>query len=154
MPGIPHDALVMVGDGARAIFLRNSGTVLEPRLAVENVLEQNNPPTREQGTDAPTRGADFAAGGAANASSPRSNIEQTDWHQLNEDRFAKDIADTLYQLAHANRFQQLVLVAPPKVLGTLRRALHHEVLQRVVEEVPKEMTALPIPALQEQLSRN
>ncbi|MBV8742078.1 MAG: host attachment protein, partial [Sinobacteraceae bacterium] len=117
----------MVGDGERAIFFRNSGTPLHPRLTVEKVFEQDNPPTREQGTDRPTRGSEFSgAGAAASVGSPRSNIEQTDWHQLNEDRFSKDIAEKLYQLAHANHFQRLVIVAPPKVLGTLRKAMHKE----------------------------
>jgi protein required for attachment to host cells len=149
---IPHDALVMVGDGARAIFFRNTGSVVNPSLAVENVFEQDNPPTREQGTDQPTSGAAFASSRAPNAASPRGNIEQTDWHQLNEDRFAKDIADRLYQLAHANRFQSLVLVAPPKVLGVLRKSLHKEVLGRVTAEVPKEFTKAPITTIQRELT--
>jgi protein required for attachment to host cells len=152
MTSIPHEALVLVGDGARALFLRNNGTLREPKLSVENVFEQDNPLTHEQGTDRPTRGADFTGGWATNVGSPRSNIEQTDWHQLNEDRFAKDIAHKLYQLAHANRFQQLVIVAPPKVLGTLRQALHKEVLERVVAEVSKELTHAPIETIQAELS--
>jgi protein required for attachment to host cells len=149
---IPHDALVMVGDGARAIFFRNTGSAASPSLAVEKVFEQDNPPTREQGTDRPTRGADFSGGWTTNVGSPRSNIEQTDWHQLNEERFAKDIADKLYQLAHANRFESLVIVAPPKVLGTLRKALHKEVLARVAAEVPKELATAPISAIQRELT--
>src|SRR5215831_12190488 len=32
---IPHDALVFVGDGTRALFLRNRGTIQKPDLAVE-----------------------------------------------------------------------------------------------------------------------
>jgi protein required for attachment to host cells len=149
---ISHDALVMVGDGARAIFFRNAGTELEPKLVVENVFEQDNPSTREQGTDRPTRGSDFTGGWATNVGSPRSNIEQTDWHQLNEDRFATDIAAKLYQLAHANRFRRLVIVSPPKVLGVLRKALHKEVLQRIEAEVPKEFATAPITTIQRELT--
>jgi protein required for attachment to host cells len=154
MTELPHDALVLVGDGKRALFLRNTGTVLAPKLVVENVFEQENPPTREQGTDRPTRGADFTGGYAANVGSPRSNIEQTDWHQQNEDRFAKNIAQKLYALAHANHFQQLVIVAAPKWLGVLRQALHKEVLQRVAGEVTKDLTQMTIPAIQEELARS
>jgi protein required for attachment to host cells len=150
---IPEGALVMVGDGARALFFRNNGTPLHPNLTVENVFEQENPPTREQGTDRPTRGKDFTGGAAAYAGSPRSNIEQTDWHQLNEDRFAKEIAGKLYQLAHANRFYKLVIVAPPKVLGTLREALHKEVLQRVEVEVAKDFAHMPTATIQRELTR-
>jgi protein required for attachment to host cells len=46
---IPHDALVFVGDGKRAVFFRNQGTIQEPDLEVEAVLRQEKPPTREQG---------------------------------------------------------------------------------------------------------
>jgi protein required for attachment to host cells len=150
---IPEGALVMVGDGARALFFRNKGTPLHPDLSVENVFEQDNPLTHELGTERPTRGADFSGGWATNGGSPRSNIEQTDWHQLNEDRFAKDIADKLYQLAHANRFYRLVIVAPPRVLGTLRKALHKEVLERVETEVPKDFAHMPTATIQHELTR-
>jgi protein required for attachment to host cells len=143
----------MVGDGARAIFFRNQGSVLEPKLAVENVFEQHNPLTHELGTERPTRGSDFTGGWATNVGSPRSNIEQTDWHQLNEDRFAKDIAKKLYQLAHANRYQRLVIVAPPKVLGVLRKALHKEVLERVEAEIAKDFAHATTGTIQNELSR-
>jgi protein required for attachment to host cells len=153
MPQIPQQALVMVGDGERAVFLRNSGSPVTPELTLENVFEQDNPATRDLGTDRPTRGADFSGGGSTHSSAPRSNIEQTDWHQLNEDRFAKDIAEKLYQLAHAGRFDHLIIVAPPKVLGTLRQELHKEVLQRVVAEVPKEFARASVATIQKELSR-
>ena len=140
---IPHDALVLVGDGERAIFLRNHGTVMDPSLAVEDMFEQNNPPTREQGTDRPTRGAN---------SFPRGNIDQTDWHQLNEERFASKIADKLYHLAHANRFSRLVIVAPPKILGALRHSFHKEVLDRIEAEVPKELASASVTNIRRELA--
>jgi protein required for attachment to host cells len=131
---IPHDALVFVGDGTRALFLRNRGTIQKPDLAVESVLRTENPPTREQGTDRPGRVH-------ARIGAQRSAVEDTDWHQLGEDRFAAEIADALYRLAHAQRFRRLIVVAPPKVLGTLRKSFHKEVRQRVEAEVPKEVAS-------------
>jgi protein required for attachment to host cells len=131
---IPHDALVLVGDGSRAVFFRNRGSIQKPDLAIETVLQQENPPTREQGTDRPGRVH-------ARLGPRRSAVEGTDWHQLAEDRFAVEIADALYRLAHANRFQRLIVVAPPKVLGTLRKAFHKEVQDRVEAEVPKEVAS-------------
>jgi protein required for attachment to host cells len=153
MPGISHNALVMVGDGARALFFRTAGSSLEPKLSVENVFEQHNPPTHELGTERPTRGSEFAGGSSPNVGRARSNIEQTDWHQLNEDRFAKDIAKKLYQLAHANRYQRLVIVAPPKVLGVLRKELHKEVLERVEAEIPKDFAHATTGSIQQELSK-
>lgn len=143
---IPHNALVLVGDGARAVFLRNSGTIMSPSLAVENVFEHHNPPTREQGTDKPPHGGTAAPRG------PRNNIEPTDWHQLAEDRFAREIADKLYDMAHQHRFERLLIVAPPKILGTLRKSLHKEVRDRIEAEVPKEFAAGSVRAIQQELA--
>ena len=52
---IPREALVLVGDGEKAIFLRNRGDEEYPNLVVERLLEHDNPPTREQGADQPGR---------------------------------------------------------------------------------------------------
>jgi protein required for attachment to host cells len=143
---IPHNALVVVGDGLRAVFLRNSGTIMNPSLAVESVFEQINPPNREQGTDKPPHGGTKAPRG------PRNNIEQTDWHQMAEERFAREIADKLYDLAHRRTFQCLLIVAPPKVLGCLRKSMHKEVLDRVEAEIPKELATGSVREIQQVLA--
>jgi len=142
---IPHDALVFVGDGTRAIFFRNRGSIQKPDLAVEIVLRQQDPPTRDQGTDRPGRVHQRL--GAA-----RSAVDNTDWHRLAEERFAVEIAAALYRLAHANRFQRLVVVAPAKVLGTLRKSFHKEVRERVAAEVTKEVATHSLNDIRNQLS--
>lgn len=142
---IASEALVVVGDGEKALFLRNKGGPEEIRLEVEHILGHDNPATHEQGTDKPGRA--FASAGTA-----RSAMEETDWHQLGEDRFAVDIADTLYRLAHANKFEALVVVAPPKVLGNLRKAFHKEVVDRITGELPKNLTSHPIPDIEKLLA--
>jgi protein required for attachment to host cells len=136
MADIPNDALVFVGDGRKARFLRNRGTRNEVDLVVERELELDNPPTREQGTDRPGRlhGSDGVS---------RSAIEETDWHHQAERRFAADIADELYRMGHSQEFVTLIVVAPPKMLGDLRAALHPEVTKRIIAEVPKDLTAVP-----------
>ena len=131
---IPHDALVFVGDGTRAVFFRNRGTIQKPDLVVETVLQQENPPTREQGTDRPGRVH-------ARIVPPRSAVQDTDGQRRAEELFAVETADALYRLAHANHFQRLIVVAPPKVLGTLRKAFHKEVQNRLEAEVPKEVAS-------------
>jgi len=132
---IPHGALVLVGDGKKALFFRNEGTPVHVNLVVERVLEQPDLSTREQGTSPPGRYA--SAGG------PRSAMEQTDWHQLSEDRFAHEIAAALNRLAQANAYNELVVVAPPKVLGVLRESFHAEVKKRLVAEIHKDLTGQP-----------
>ena len=142
---IPAKALVLVSDGRRARFLRNKGTPKEPQLIVEQVLEQENPATRDQGTDKPGRVM-------ASIGDSRSAYEQTDWHQQQEERFAAEIADELYRMEHAHKFRELVVVAPPKMLGDLRAKLHPEVANCVIAEVPKDLTGHPVPELSKLLS--
>jgi len=126
----------MVGDGQKAFFLRNEGTPKHVNLVVERVLEQQNPPTREQGTSPPGRYM-------GPERTQRSAMEQTDWHRMAEERFAREISSELYRLAHANAFSELIVVAPPKVLGNLRDSFHEEVTKRVVAEIPKDLTGQP-----------
>jgi protein required for attachment to host cells len=62
------------------------------------------------------------------------------------------IAKRLYEMGHAHQYQALVVVAPPKMLGDLRAALHPEVTQRIVAEVPKDLLSQSIPELTRLLS--
>ncbi len=54
------------------------------------------------------------------------------------------VPEALYRHAHANRFEKLVIIAPPKILGNLRKAFHAEVAGRVAAEIPKELTSHPV----------
>jgi protein required for attachment to host cells len=142
---IPRDALVMVGDGSRALFLRNRGTPANLNLVLERQFQQDNPATRDQGTDRPGRrpGSDGVS---------QSAVGETDFHQLAEQKFAARIADDLYQMGHAQEYAALVVVAPPRMLGDLRAVLHPEVTQRIVAEIPKDLTGHPLPEITRLLS--
>ncbi|PSJ55595.1 host attachment protein [Pseudaminobacter soli (ex Li et al. 2025)] len=129
---LKHDIWVLVADGEKALYLRNRGDAEYPDLEVVGGVQERNPPTREQGTDRPGR--------MDTPSTPRSSIEVTDWHRISKERFADEIAEQLYAMAHRNEFEHIVLVAPPAVIGELRKKLHKEVDARVVAEVPKTLT--------------
>ncbi|RWA71375.1 host attachment protein [Mesorhizobium sp.] len=138
---LKHDLWVIVADGEKALFLRNQGDTKYPNLQVVQEMEQENPATREQGTDKPGR---YAEG-------PRSAIEETDWHRLGKERFADDIADRLYKLAHRGDFDEVVLIAPPQVLGEMRQKLHKEVCDKVKAQIPKTLTNHTIPEIEKLL---
>ena len=145
MTRLPHGAWVMVGDGEKALFLENIGDERHIDLAVVRTIEQDNPPTREQGTDRPGR---YNEGTGPR----RSAVEDTDWHHLEKERFAKEIAERLYEAAHSGRYQQLVVAAPPFILGELRKELHKEVRDRLVLELDKELTNLPVPEIEARIT--
>ena len=71
---IPHNAFVLVGDGRKALFLRNEGDEKFPNLKAESVFETENPATHEQGSDrpgcaGPTARYDFFGGTTCRCSS-------------------------------------------------------------------------------------
>ena len=75
-------------------------------------------------------------------------MSETDFHQLEEDRWAKAAAEEVNKRALRNDFDALAIIAPPKTLGVLRKELHKEVERRVVCEITKEMTDRPIPDIE------
>jgi len=133
---IEHGAWVMVGDGEKALFMRNEGDDVHPNLQIIDAWKNDNPSTSEQGADRP--GRSFSPVGTH-----RSAVQQTDWHRLEKHLFAGRIAEALYEAAHRNAYSQLVIAAPPVVLGELRKSLHKEVADRVVAEVAKDFTNMP-----------
>jgi protein required for attachment to host cells len=138
---IAHDTWILVGDGRKALMLRNDGTPQKPSLQVVEVLQDDeNPPTHEQGTDRP--GRSFQS-----MSSRRSAVEQTDWHEIAEERFATNVASKLGRAADGNQFEKLILVAPPNTLATLRKKLDAKTTERVVAEIDKDLTKHPVPEI-------
>lgn len=142
---IAHDAFVFVGDGRKALFLRNEGDERYLNLKTEQVLRDENPPTHEQGSDQPGRA--FASVG-----NRRSAVENTDWHNLEEQRFAQDVAAALLQVVRERKVKALVVVAPPRTLAELRRAFHPEVKDRVLAEIDKDLTKQPIYEIEKHLA--
>jgi protein required for attachment to host cells len=142
---IPHDAFILVGDGRKALFLRNAGDEKFPNLKVERVATKESPPTHEQGADRPTRVFQGADG-------RRSATEQTDWHDLAEKDFAREIAARLLGMVRARGIKSLVVVAPARTLAELRTAFHDEVKKTIVAEIDKDLTKHPVDQIERHLT--
>ncbi len=136
---------VLVADSEKALFLVNDGDETDLNLRIIRKEEQENPPTREQGTNRPGRVHESAGHGV-------SAMGDTDWHELAKERFADDLAELLYSRAHAGRFDQLVIVAAPQVLGMLRASLHSTVAEKLLLEIPKHLTNQPLDKIENQLA--
>lgn len=134
---LKHNGWVIIADGSKALFLRNAGDEVFPNLEVFKKEEQENPANRDQLTDRPGR---FNDGPQVH----RSAVSETDWHQFEEDKFATELAETLYKRAHKGDFSEIVLVAAPAVLGKVRKELHKEVADKVVAEIDKDLTNHPV----------
>ncbi len=82
-------------------------------LKVLETLTQPSAPDREIGADKPgrTHAADGLSGSA---------VEETSWQDQAEAEFLKQVAGKLDDLVQEKKARRIVLVAPPKALGTLR----------------------------------
>jgi protein required for attachment to host cells len=56
------------------------------------------------------------------------------------ERFAKRVGDYLEKARTEHRFDALVLIAPPKFLGALRRELGKDTARLVADEMPKDLS--------------
>jgi protein required for attachment to host cells len=144
---LPHDAFVLIGDGRKALFLRNAGDEKFINLKTEQVFVDNNPATHEQGTDRPGRA--FKRAGT----NLRSGVETTDWHELEKHRFASGVADAMEHLVRARDVKALVIAAPPRTLADLRQALHADVKDRIVAEIAKDLTKHPRAEIERHIAR-
>ena len=134
---VPHNSSVVVADGAKMLFFRNEGDAEFPKLEVERKREQEDRADRDWKTDEPGRA--FSSVGSG-----RSAYEETDFHQLEEDRFAAETAELLRKRALQNDFESLIIIAPPKTLGELRKHYHKEVEKRLTGEIAKDLTGHPV----------
>lgn len=141
---LPHNALVLVADGRKMLFLRNHGDDALIDLRTEAHDQREDLKDRELKTDAP--GTMKQSGGYG-----RPAMDETDFHQQEEDRWAKAAAEELKKRALRNDFDALAIIAPPKTLGVLRKELHKEVERRLVLTLNREMTDRPIPDIEELL---
>ena len=142
---LPHRALVLVADGTKVLYLRNHGDQNLIDLRTESHDEREDRKDREIRTDAPGTNKQSMGYG-------RPAMEETDFHQQEEDRWVKDAAEELKRRALRNDFEALAVIAPPKALGTLRKELHKEVEKRIVLTLNKEMSGRPIPDIEELLA--
>ena len=141
---LPHQALVLVADGRKLLFLRNHGDQNQIDLRTEAHDFRHDPKDRELKSDA--AGSTKQRWGDA-----RPAMEETDFHQQDKDRWARDAAEELKRRALRNDFDALAIIAPPRTLSVLRKELHKEVERRIVLTLNKEMTDRPIPDIEELL---
>jgi protein required for attachment to host cells len=138
---LANNALVLVTDGRKTLFFRNHGDENQIDLRTEDFDERRDTPDREMKSDA-------AGSSKQSFGFGRPALGETDFHQQEEDRWAHAAAEAVNKRVLQNGFDQLVVIAPPKTLGLIRKKLHKEAERRLLCEIPKEMTGRPIPDIE------
>lgn len=142
---IPRNTWLVVCDGAKALVLRNDGDAELLNLIPVNVAFEVHPLTREQGSDRPGRVCQSQG-------TARSAMEETDRHSEAERTFLAKVAEWLNSHVQDNTIRQIMLIAPPKALGTLREHLLPFARATVIAEIAKDLVKLPIPEIEKHLA--
>ena len=134
---IHPETRVLVCDGRKALFIRNTGPVGKPVFEVEQEMhDKGSSHTADLGADEPGRmGSVFG---------PRSSMEGVDWHAAAEDAFVRRAVEAFTALCDANEVREVVLVAPPRALAVLRKAASKSLHDRVVGEIDQDLTKHPV----------
>lgn len=131
---IPGSAWIAVCDGAKGVVFHNEGVLGSPNLRTVAVMGAEPPSGQEHGGDRPDRIT-------APMGSGRHAVETVDRHRLAQDRFLEDFARSLDKVVplHEPR-AALIVVAPPRALGIMRRKLSPRLLRMLKREVARDVT--------------
>lgn len=132
---------VVVCDAGKYVVYENQGD--DDRLDLRTVSfdEHDNPPTRELGTDRPGR--------YPSPNAQRSAVGQTDWHDQEEKRFIEALAGQMGSWASADSARRFVLVADPRSMGTLRKALDKKTTDQIVHTITGDYAHRPVETIEE-----
>jgi protein required for attachment to host cells len=122
---------IVAADSSRARFLQVAGR--GQLVEIESFLNPDaRMDERELITDAHRRFRGTAG--------PGSDRQETSAQEHATDLFAKRVGVYLDKARTEHRYDELVLVAPPKFLGALRKELGKEVEKLVADEIPKDLS--------------
>jgi protein required for attachment to host cells len=146
---IANSTCVLVTDGRKSLFFRNLGDARFPQLSLLRSWEDDNPADREQKTGPPGRTFSSLLGGAG-----RSAKAETDFHEQEEARFTARMAEFLCAQALAHEMGDLIVVAPPRTLGLLRKHYHKAVKEKIVAEIGKDLVKHPVAEIERIIGRS
>jgi protein required for attachment to host cells len=72
-------------------------------------------------------------------------------HELEHERFARQLAERLERGVNDNAFERLVIAAPPEFLGRLRKALSRRVYQRLMLDLRADYVHVPLRELPQRI---
>jgi protein required for attachment to host cells len=142
---IHHGTYVLVCDGSKALLFRNEGDALALDLQVVEVAFEPHPRTRELGTERPGRVHESLG-------TSRSAVRAPDWHDIAEAEFLRAVVQRLETVLRDRDIRNLVLVAPPRVMGVLSGMLPISVRMVLAAAVEKDLARRSTPAIEAHLA--
>jgi protein required for attachment to host cells len=129
---------IVVADGARARFFERSRAAdrLLPATNADMIAVGSRGHARDLKSDKPGRGFSSSRSGARHALEP-----PHDYHKLEKHKFAVSVARVLDAACESGEFEQLILVAPRRSLGELRKLMSPHVQGCLRQEIAKDLTS-------------
>lgn len=136
---------IAVCDGRKAIIFENEGDAEYPTFAVREVMEHASLANRDLDSDKPGRVRE-------SATTARSAIESVDHHDLDEQAFLSEVSNRLEALLATNQLQHLIMVAPPRALGVLRKLYSPALRGAIRAEVDQDLVKVPVGELEDKFA--
>lgn len=127
---------VVVADGARAKFLAKNNHNLVPIMTTHHAADDVTV-HRDKGSSTPGK----VSKGITDKGT-HSYPSHSDWYYFKKEVFATKIAAIIHNTA--KDYDQLILIAAPVVLGCLRQHLSPHVISKIVHEIDKDLTKMPL----------
>lgn len=140
-----NETWVVIADGAKYLVLRNHGDEEFMDLRVISKEEIEVPLAHNLSSDRSGRMPDDGHGYSA--------LQETDWHVVEKQRFSKELGAKLTDWATQDRVRKLVVVADPKTLGNLRDTYGDRLQKKLVAEIGKDLTNMPIDQIEATLGK-
>ncbi len=142
---VENGDLIVVCDGRKTLPIENEGDEMLAKFANHEVYKQRERPNRELGTDKPGRVEGIAT-------RIRSAIEPTAFHDQQETAFPVQISEHLDAPVKSGLTHHVIVVAPPRALGTLRKSYSPALRKAIRAEVGHDLVHLPVSEIEERLA--
>jgi protein required for attachment to host cells len=129
---------IVIADAAQARIIAQDGYNQPLRVIEQREHAASRRHTSEIASDGRGRGFESAGEGRYAMEAP------TDPQEHEKTVFTKEIADLLNDAAKTNRYEQLVIAAPARMLGELRKDLGKSAAEKVVLELDKNIATVPL----------
>jgi protein required for attachment to host cells len=134
----------VIADGARGRVVHRQENASGYTIELELESAEAHRPSRAIWSDRPGRVGE-------SASPTRHAIERrNDPHDQSKEIFAQEIAAALNGIE--GHFDQLVLIAPARILPPLRAELSPSLREKVTDEIAKDLTKVPLAELDQHLT--
>ena len=132
---LDHGVWLAICDGRKAILAENQGDALFPKLEMRAVYEHEVVANHLQGSDRPGRVLD--------SSGRRAAVSEPDFQLHAEEKFLHNFAKAVTRQIQHNNIRAMILIAPPRPLGILPKALSPAARNAVVGEACRDYVKLP-----------